>query len=124
MGEDNQLIKICLYYQMFMGRAYGSYALQKPVLQALGMRNLIMAEKGILISGESVIHFQEQLVEIKKHMDEALNHYMAAPNTPEYIIEELRRHKDQVAEASSSEELMKIVLNTLDLTNSLLKIEQ
>lgn len=124
MTEENQLIKICLFYQMFMERAYGSYALQKPALQAPGMRNLIIAEKSVVLDAESAVHFEEQLQEIKKMMEAAFDSYLALPNAPGNIMMELMWYKHQVAVASNSEELMKIVMNTIDLTNPLFKTQE
>ncbi|MBC8005845.1 MAG: hypothetical protein H7X84_10260 [Verrucomicrobia bacterium] len=116
MIEEKDLNKLCYYYEMFMERAFGRYELPKPVLQASGMKNLIMAEKGIVISLDSMAHFEEQLIEIKKHIETAFDHYMCKPNVPKAIIEELKEYKDQVVWAVSSDELMKIVFKTIDIT--------
>lgn len=113
---EKDLNKICYYYEMFMERAFGRYELEKPVLQASGMRNLIMAEKGMVISLESVAHFEEQLIEIKKQIETAMDQYMGKPRVPQAVIDELKAYKDQVVWAVSSDELMKIVFNTIDVT--------
>lgn len=44
MIEEKQLVKSCFYYEIFMGRAYDRFTLQKPDMQASGMRNLMVAE--------------------------------------------------------------------------------
>ncbi|MBC8006316.1 MAG: hypothetical protein H7X84_12645 [Verrucomicrobia bacterium] len=88
------------------------------------MRNLIMAEKTIIISVDSVAHFEEQLIEIKKHMQNAMDLYMSKPGVSKDIIDELKEYKDRVVWAVSSDELMKIIQNTNKLTNTLLKAEQ
>lgn len=114
--EEKDLNKICYYYEMFMERAFGRYELEKPILQASGMKNLIMAEKGIVISLESVAHFEEQLIEIKKQIETAMDYYMSKPRVPQVVMDELKAYKDQVVWAVSSDELMKIVFKTIDIT--------
>lgn len=90
MNKESELSKICLYYEMFMERAYGIYELPMPTLQASAMRNLIIAEKGMVISLGSVAHFEEQLIEIKKNMEKAMDHYMAKPSFTQEINELLQ----------------------------------
>lgn len=124
MIEEKQLIKSCFYYEMFMERAFGRITLQKPNMQASGMRNLMVAENQTAVSFESVMDFEEQLIEIKKNMEDALDQYMAKSNLPRYILEELSLYKDQVVWAVSSDELMKIVHDTINLTNILLLSKQ
>lgn len=119
MSKESELSKICFYYEMFMERAYGTYALPKPALKACAMQNLIMAEKGIVISLDSVAHFEEQLIEIKKNMEAAMDHYMARPALPKKVIEVLQQYKHDIVWAVSSEELMRIVHKTIDFTASL-----
>lgn len=117
MNEEKRLIKSCLYYEMFIERAHDSYIQENPDMQASGMRNLIMGEKGITVSFVSAINVEEQLSLIKRQMGNALVSYMAMPHVPGYIMDELSLYKDQVLRAVSSEELMKIVFDTLELTN-------
>lgn len=119
MKDEKELGKLCFYYEMFMERAYGKYEVNIPGRHFNIMRNLIIAEKGKVISIESVAHFEEQLNEIKKHLEDALVKYMGKPNVPKHIIDELKGYKDQVFWAVSSEELMHIVFKTIDLTVSI-----
>lgn len=119
MSIESELSKICLYYEMFMERAYGTYELPKPALQACAMQNLIIAEKGIIISLDSIAHFEEQLIEIKKNMEDAMDLYMAKPTFSPEVINELKRCKSEIVWAVSSEELMRIVHKTIDLTAGL-----
>lgn len=116
MYKESELNKICLYYEMFMERAYGTYELPKPALQASAMENLIIAEKGIVISLDSVAHFEEQLIEIKKNMEAALDHYMTKPSFTQDINDRLQQYKSEIVWAVSSEELMRIVHKTIDVT--------
>lgn len=116
MSKESELSKICLYYEMFMERAYGIYELPKPALQASAMRNLIIAEKGVLISQDSIAHFEEQLIEMKKNMEEAIDHYLAKPSFPQQMNELLQQYKQEIVRAVNSEELMRIVHQTIDLT--------
>ncbi|MBC8004125.1 MAG: hypothetical protein H7X84_01515 [Verrucomicrobia bacterium] len=98
-----------------MESVYGSYVRQKPDLQASGMRNLIMAEKEISETYESVARFEELLYGIKKHIKEAINHYMATPNISKELIDVLKETKAQVSWAVSSEELILIIFKIMDL---------
>ncbi|HET6559254.1 MAG TPA: hypothetical protein VFG54_18165 [Prolixibacteraceae bacterium] len=116
MNKESELNKICIYYEMFMERAYGIYDLPKPALQASAMRNLIIAEKGIVISLDSVAHFEEQLIEVKKSMEEAMDYYMAKPSFSQDMTELLQQFKSEIVWAVSSEELMRIVHKTIDVT--------
>lgn len=116
MSKESELSKICLYYQTFMEEAYGTEELQKPALKACAMQNLIIAEKGIVISLDSVAHFEEQLFEIKKNMEAAMDHYMDKPALPSEVIEILQLYKQDIVWAVSSDELMRIVHKTIDLT--------
>ncbi|HET6559776.1 MAG TPA: hypothetical protein VFG54_20790 [Prolixibacteraceae bacterium] len=118
MKDEKELGKSCFYYEMFMERAYGKYEVNIPGRHFNIMKNLIFAEKGRVISVESVAHFEEQLIEIKKHMEDALVKYMGKPNVPTDIIDELKGYKDHVGWSVSSEELMHIVFKTIDLTVS------
>lgn len=119
MSIESELSKICLYYEMFMERAYGTYELSKPALQACAMQNLIIAEKGIIISLDSIAHFEEQLIEIKKNMEVAMDQYMAKPSFSPEVMNVLKQYKSEIVWAVSSEELMRIVHKTIDLTAGL-----
>ncbi|MBC8004126.1 MAG: hypothetical protein H7X84_01520 [Verrucomicrobia bacterium] len=118
MIEEKRMSKACFYYEMFMERAYGMYEPNVPGYHACIMRNLITAEKGKIVSIEIVTHFEKQLTEIKKDMEDALDSYLAKPNFPKEIIDELKKYKSQVVWAVCSEELMEIVFKTIDLTVS------
>lgn len=116
MSKESELRKICLHYEMFMERAYGKSELSNPALQASTMQNLIIAEKGIIISLDSVAHFEEQLIEVKKNMESAMDLYMARPTLTREVIDVLKHYKSEIVWAVSSEELMRIVRKTIDLT--------
>lgn len=118
MIAEKRLSKACVYYEMFMERAYGSLVKQKPVLQESGMRNLIMAEKEISDTYESIAHFEELLFRIKKHIKEALENYICSAKVA-FIINELKETKSQVIWAVSSEELIRIIFKIMDLTDTM-----
>lgn len=117
--NEKELSKNCFYFEMFMERAYGKYEPIIPGYHFLVMKNLIVAEKAQVISVHTIAHFEKQLVEIKKSIKKALDHYMDKPNVPANIIDQLKHCKEQVTWAVSSEELMKIVLNAIDITAAL-----
>lgn len=119
MIQEKELHRSCFYYEMFMERAYGTYEANIPGYHANSMKKLMMAEKELAVSVESVAHFEEQLIEIKKHIENAIDNYMSKPNFPKDIIDELKGYKDQVVWVVSSDELMKIVFKTIDLTVSI-----
>lgn len=109
----------CFYYEMFMERAHGKMEPSGAASHVNLMKNLMIAEQEKIISLETVNHFEELLIEIKQHMEKAFDCYMAQPYLPGSVIDELKDYKDQVVWAVSSAELMKIVLNTIDLTLSI-----
>lgn len=78
-----------------------------------------MAEKEKEVSVDSIAHFEERLIEIKRCMEEALDKYMAMNHVPKEIIDELKQAKDQVVYAVSANELMDIVFKAIDLTVSI-----
>lgn len=119
MIKESKLTRSCFYYEMFMERAYETYELSKPALQACAMQNLIIAEKGIIISLDSVVHFEEQLIEIKKNMEAAMDQYITKPSLSMEVIELLKQYKFEIVWAVCSEELMRIVHKTIDLTAAL-----
>ncbi|HET6556565.1 MAG TPA: hypothetical protein VFG54_04575 [Prolixibacteraceae bacterium] len=116
MKVEKESGKLCFFYEMFMERAYGTYEICVPGCCALDMKGLMLAEEEKAVSFESGAHFEELLLTVKKHINEALDSYMAKPNVPEEIIEELKRYKDLVTGAVGSDELIKIVTDTIDLT--------
>ena len=119
MREESELNRTCYYYEIFMERAFGVYQSSEPGMQASIMQNLIIAEKGRVISVESVAHFQEQLIGMKHYMKKAIDRYMAKPNVSITIIESLKEYKNEILWAVSSDELMRIVHKTIVLTASL-----
>lgn len=118
MIEEKRISKACFYYEMFMERAFGKYEPNIPGYHACMMKNLIVAEKGKIVSIEIVAHYEKQLTEIKKDMEEAFDSYMGKPNFPKELIDELKEYKNEVVWAVSSEELMGLVYRTIDLTVS------
>lgn len=119
MSKESEFSKTGLYYEMFMERAYGTYEIPHPALQACAMQNLIIAEKGRIISLDSVAHFEEQLIEIKKNMELAMDQYMLKPFLSQEITDILQQYKSEIVWAVSSEDLMRIVHKTIDLTAAL-----
>ncbi|MBC8006317.1 MAG: hypothetical protein H7X84_12650 [Verrucomicrobia bacterium] len=101
-----------------MERAHGTYEPNVPGYHACMMRNLMVAEKGKIISIEIVAHFVKQLNEIKKDMEDAFDRYMVKPNFTKDLVDELEGLKNQVVWAVCSDELMGIVFKVIDLTVS------
>ncbi|MBC8004124.1 MAG: hypothetical protein H7X84_01510 [Verrucomicrobia bacterium] len=118
MIKDNEISRSCFYYDMFIERAYGTYEPDIPGCHAHKIEALIMAEKEKDVSVEFIADFEEQLIEIKRCMEEALDMYLAMTHVPKEIINELKHTQEQVVYAVSSDELMKIVYKTIDLTVS------
>lgn len=116
---DNELNKTSFYFEIFMERANGKNEAFSVGFYTASMINLIVAEKGKVVSIETLIRFERQLIEIKGHIEEALEKYIAKPQMNSYTIDELKRCKEQVVWAISSDELMKIVFHTIDLTASI-----
>ena len=115
MIREKELSKTSFYFEMFIERAYNKYEPYSPGFYALMMENLIVAEKGKIISVETITRFEKQLIEIKEYMEEALDSYITKTSIPIELIDELKRCKEQVVWAVSSEELDKIILYTIDL---------
>lgn len=116
MNEEKEIARSCFYYELFMERANGQYERNIPGYHAYVMKNLMIAEKGKNISVEIVAQFEEQLIEIKKHMEDAIDKYMAKPKVTRQLKNALQDCKDQVVWAVSSDELMGIVYKVIDLT--------
>lgn len=119
MIKDTEIGRSCFYYNMFIERAHGTYEPGHTGCHADKMEALIMAEKAKEVSVESIADFEEQLIDIKRCIEEALNKYMAMAHVPQGIIEELKQTQDQVVYAVSTHELMDIVYKTIDLTVSI-----
>lgn len=119
MIQEKEVHRLCFYYEMFMERAYGTYEANIPGYHAHNMRRLMMAEKELAVSVESVAHFEEQLIEIKKQIENAIDNYISKPHVPKDIVDELIGCKEQVVWVVNSDELMKIVFKTIDLTVSI-----
>lgn len=119
MMENKQLNKSCFYYEMFMERAHGLYEVNIPGRHAETMKRLLEAEGKKIVSMESVIRFESLLDGLKMHVEEALDHYMEKPHVPQEMIDQLKQLKEMVVWCVSSDELMRIVFDTIDLTASL-----
>lgn len=119
MIKDTEISRSCFYYDIFIERAYGTYEPGVPGCNAAEMKALIMAEKEKDVSVEFIADFEEQLIAIKRCMEEAMDKYLAMPHVPKEIIDELKHTQEQVVYAVSAYELMEIVYKTIDLTVSI-----
>lgn len=119
MIKDSEINRSCFYYGMFIERAYGIYEPGIPGCHADVIEALILAEKEKEVSVDSIAHFEEQLIEIKRCIENALDKYIAMSHVPKEIIDELKHTQEQVVYAVSSYELMEIVYKTIDLTVSI-----
>lgn len=116
MKNDSNLEKSGSFYAMFMERAYGVYDSQEPGMQASVMENLIVAENQRIYSVVQLVHFEKQLVQIKDYMEAAFDQYIANPKMSEEQKETLRGYKSEINWAVNSDELMDVVIKTIDAT--------
>lgn len=104
------------FYEIFMCRAFKTYDNSKSGMHGSTMENFMRVENGDNSWVKYHGSFEKQLVHLQKYMNNALDKYVKMKKLPEATIRMLSTYKAEVTRATSSEELMRIVYQTLELT--------
>lgn len=104
------------FYEIFMCRAFKTLDNSKPGMHGSTMENFMRVENGDNTWVKYHGSYEKQLSQIQKHMTRALDKYMLMTKLPAPTIRILSTYKTDVTNATSSEELMRIVYYTLDMT--------
>lgn len=107
------------FYEIFMHKAFRTKDSTKPGMHGSAMQNLIEAENGEAILIDFLGSFEKQFRQVKKYMQGAIDKYLLIKKIPKENIETLQILKAAIDRAHSSDDLMKIVYETLDLTQSI-----
>lgn len=84
------------------------------------MQNLINAEFGDNILKDLIGSYEDQMIRVKKHMHKAMDKYLKMRKLTNDKRNSLDILKQRIDYASTSEELMGIIDQTLDLTRNLI----
>lgn len=104
------------FYEIFMCRAFKTHDNSKPGMHGSTMENFMRVENGDNSWVKYHGSFSKQLAKLQQYMTKALDKYMQMKKLPASTIRILSTYKTDVANATSSEELMRIVYYTLDIT--------
>ena len=107
------------FYEIFMHRAFKTIDNTKPGMHGSVIQNLIEAENGEAILIDYLGSFEKQFEQVKKHMHRAMDVYITKNQLPLIAIDSLRNLNVEIDNADSSADLMKIVYETLELTQSI-----
>jgi hypothetical protein len=104
------------FYEIFMLRAFRSSDNSKPGMHGSTMEYLMRVENGDNSWVKYHGSLSKQLAKLQQYMTKALDKYMLMKKLPSPTIRILSTYKTDVANATYSEELMRIVYYTLDIT--------
>jgi len=104
------------FYEIFMHRAFRTTDRTKPGMHGSAIQNLIEAENGEAILIDFLGSFEKQFGQVKKYMHSAMDKYLLMKKLPTENIEALQILKASIDRAHSSNDLMKIVYGTIELT--------
>jgi hypothetical protein len=107
------------FYEIFMHRAFKTTDRTKPGMHGSAIQNLIEAENGESILIDFLGSFDKQFGQVKKYMHRAMDKYLSVKKLPSETIEALQILNASIDRAHSSDNLMKIVYETIDLTQSI-----
>ena len=107
-------------YEIFMHRAFNSDDRTKPGMSCSYMQNLINAEFGDNILKDLIGSYEDQMIQVKKYMHKSMDKYLKMRKITNDKRNSLDILKQRIDYASTSEELMCIIDQTLDLTRNLI----
>jgi hypothetical protein len=103
-------------YENLMHRAYQSSSTRNPGAHHAEFENLIRAEYG-KSPVKYLPSFEKQLEKIKKYLDTAFDKFLKMPKLADKH-DEIKIQKDITIEANSSDILIEVIKNTIELTDS------
>ena len=118
MNNDTTSYKNGMTYENFMHRAYQKYDPSKDDRHSSAMKNTIDAENG----QSWVKHlgtFDKQFAKLKTNIHKALDKYIANKKLKTEVTDTISTFKARVDNAMTTDELMMIIHQTLELTDDI-----
>lgn len=103
-------------YEIFMHRAFRTSDNSKPGMHGSMIQNLILVENGDTSFVKWHGTFEKQLENIKYYMHKAMDKYLAMKKIPPNNLEALKILKQGIDKAYSSDQLMEIINQSIELT--------
>jgi hypothetical protein len=106
------------FYEIYMHRAFGSYDTSKPGMHGSVIKNLYTIEGGDTSFKKYHGSFEKQLEQAKKYMHKAMDKYLKMKKNPIENIEKLYVLESHIDLALSTDQLMSIIYEVIELTDS------
>jgi hypothetical protein len=103
-------------YEIFVQRANRVYDNSKPGMHGSIMQNLIRVENGDTSFVKFHGSYEKQFEKIKTYMNKAMDKYLKMKKIPAENLNRIQVLKTQIDRASSSDSLMNIIHETIELT--------
>jgi hypothetical protein len=116
MKNDIENSMKCSYYETYIHRANRKYDTLKPGGHGSIIENFIRVENGDNSFVKWHGTYEKQLGKIKFYMHRAMDKYLKIKKIPKGNREKLEFLKYQINNAYSSDDLMKIIRETIELT--------
>jgi len=107
------------FYEIFMLRAFRASDNSKPGMHSSAIENLVRVENGDDSWVKYHGSYEKQFAQLQKYMHKALDKYLLMKQLPESSIKILKTFKHEIDRADSSNDLMRIIHNTLELTQEI-----
>jgi hypothetical protein len=103
-------------YEIFMHRAFKSSDTSKPGMHCSIIQNLVRVEDGDTSFVKWHGSFEKQLEKIKYYMHKAMDKYLKMKNIPAENLDRLDILNSKIDRAYSSDDLISIIRETIELT--------
>lgn len=103
-------------YEIFMHRAFKSSDNSRPGMHCSVIQNLVQIENGDTSFQKWHGSFEKQFEKTKVYMHKAMDRYLKMKKIPSDKLDRLYFLNSQIDKAYSSDDLMEIVRETIDLT--------
>jgi hypothetical protein len=113
---DIKAYKDGMTYEIFMQRAFQSSDNSKPGMHCSTIQNFIRVESGDKTWVREHGSLEQQLAKIKIYMHKAMDKYLKMKKIPAANLDRLDFLNIQIDRAYSSDDLMSIILETIELT--------
>ena len=104
------------YYEIFVHRANKTSDTSKSGMHGSIMQNLIRVENGDTSFVKFHGSYEKQFEKIKTYMNKAMDKYLKMKKIPAENLSRIQILKNQIDRASSSDNLMAIIHETIELT--------
>ena len=108
------------YYEIFIHRAFRDYDTSKPGRHGSVIQNLIRIERGDKSFEKWHGSFTKQFEATQIYMRQAMDQYLQMKRIPPENIRRLEELRSEIDKATSSDDLMSIINDTIELTQAVI----